>query len=114
MNRSYCSGVKICVGDGCNYAVSTKQRINRCSCKGHDKMELIPSGPCNCHLAYLYPLDEKNDGHRWIVALSAEKRGKLHNHPAPAEWKIPPNVLQDITLQRIFILDQRMFRRGLV
>ena len=97
VNRSYCSGVKICAGDGCIYAVLMKQRINRCSCKGHDKMGLIPSGPCNCHLAYLYPLDEKNDGRRWIVALSAEKRGKLHNHPAPAEWKIPPNVLQDTT-----------------
>ena len=30
-NRSYCSGVKICGGDGCNYALATKQRINGCS-----------------------------------------------------------------------------------
>jgi len=29
MNRSYCSGVKICAGEGCNYTVSTKQKINR-------------------------------------------------------------------------------------
>jgi len=43
-----------------------KQRTNRCSCKDHDKIGLIPSDPCNCHLAYLYPLDEKNDGRRWI------------------------------------------------
>ena len=95
VNRSYCSGVKICGGDGCNYTVSTKQRINRCS--KHDKMGLIPSGPCNSHLVYLYPLNEKKDGCRWFMALNAEKKGNLHNHPVPAEWKIPPNILEDIT-----------------
>ena len=58
---------------------------------------LVPSGPCNCHLVYLYPPDDKRDGRQWVIALDAEKKGSLHNHPAPAEWKISPNVLEDIT-----------------
>ena len=48
INRSCCSGVKVCGGEGCNYTVSTKQRVNRCT--QHTTMSLIPSGPCNCHL----------------------------------------------------------------
>jgi len=94
VNRSYCSGVKVCGGEGCTYTVSTKQRINRC--REHTIMALIPSGPCNCHLAYVYPLDYKNDRRQWIIALNTEGKGKLHNHAVPAEWKIPPNVLKDI------------------
>lgn len=60
MNRSYCSGVKMCGGEGCTYTVSTKQRVNRC--EEHKKMALVPSGCCNCHLVYVYPLDSKTDG----------------------------------------------------
>ena len=92
MNRSYCSGVKVCGGEGCNYTVSTKQRVNRCT--QYTTMALILSGPCNCHLVYVYPPDDKKDGRRWV---NAEGEGKLHNHAAPAEWKIPPNVLEDIS-----------------
>ena len=95
INCSYCSGVKVCGGEGCTYTVSTKQRVNRCT--EHTTMALIPSGPCNCHLVYVYPPDDKNDGRRWVIALNGEGKGKLHNHPAPAEWKIPPNVLEDIS-----------------
>ena len=95
INRAYCSGVKVCGGEGCTYTVSTKQRVNRCT--EHTTMALIPSGPCNCHLVYVYPLDDKNDGRRWVIAINSEGKGKLHNHAAPAEWKIPPNVLEDIS-----------------
>ena len=91
MNCSYCSGVKVCGGEGCYYTVSTKQRVNRCTQR--TIMALIPSGPCNCHLVYVYPPD---DGCRWVIALDAEGKGKLHNHAAPAEWKIPPNVLEEL------------------
>ena len=56
-----------------------------------------PSGPCNCHLVYVYPPDDKKDGRRWVIGLNAEGKGKLHNHAAPAEWKIPPNALEDIS-----------------
>ena len=52
-NRSYCSGVKICAGEGCDYTVSMKQKINRC--KEHPSMALQPTGPCSCHIVYTYP-----------------------------------------------------------
>ena len=93
MNRSYCSGVKVCGGEGCNYTVSTKQRVNRCT--QYTTMALISSSPCNCHLVYVYPPDDRKG--RWVIGLNAEGKGKLHNHAAPAEWKIPPNVLEDIS-----------------
>ena len=87
----------MCGGEGCTYTVSMKQRVNRCRTKEYEKVALLPSGPCNCHLVYAYPVDDKTDGRRWILALNADGRGKLHNHLAPAEWKIEPHVLQDIT-----------------
>ena len=95
VNRSYCSGVKVCGGEGCSYTVSTKQRVNRCS--EHTAMGLILSGPCNCHLAYVYPSDELRDGRRWVIALNAGNKGHLHNHDPPAEWRILPNVIKDIS-----------------
>ena len=51
-NRSYCAGVKVCGGEKCNYAVSNKQKINRC--REHPKLALLPTGPCPCHLVYVY------------------------------------------------------------
>ena len=57
VNRSYCSGIKICGGENCQYAVSTKQRLNRCA--EHSDMALVPTGPCTCHLAYVYPKNAK-------------------------------------------------------
>ena len=43
-NRSYCSGVKVCAGEGCTYTVSTKQRVNRCT--HHKNAALLSTGPC--------------------------------------------------------------------
>ena len=95
VNRSYCSGVKVCGGgENRQYAVSTKQRLNRCA--EHGDMALVPTGPCTCHLAYVYPKNATEDGRRWFVALSNEKKGSFHNHPLPSEWKIPPHLLKDI------------------
>ena len=94
VNRSYCSGVKVCVGDNCQYAISTKQCLNRCA--EHSDMALVPTGPCTCHLAYIYPKNATEDGRRWFVALSHEKKENFHNHPLPSEWKIPPHLLQEI------------------
>ena len=59
-NRSYCAGVKVCAGEGCDYTVSNKQRINRC--KDHPKMALSSTGSCGCHLAYIYPKEPEKDG----------------------------------------------------
>ena len=95
VNRSYWSGVKAYGGEGCGYTVSTKQRVNWCS--EHKAMGLILSGPCNCHLAYVYPCDELHDGRRWVIALKAANKGNLHNHNPPAEWRILPNVIKDIS-----------------
>ena len=40
--RSYCSGVKVCANEGCNYTVSTKQKINQC--KEHQSVGLHATG----------------------------------------------------------------------
>lgn len=72
VNRSYCSGVKVCGGENCQYTVSTKQRLNRCAERGD--MALVPTGPCTCHLAYVYPKNATEDGRHWFVVLSNEKR----------------------------------------
>ena len=95
MNRSYCTGVKVCGGSNCTYTVTTKQKVNQY--KEHSKMALVPTGTCSCHLAYVYPKNFKEDGRRWFVALSCEKSQKIHNHSPPSEWKILPHVIQDIT-----------------
>ena len=31
------------------------------------------------------------------MALNAEKKGSLYNHPVPAEWKILLNILENVT-----------------
>jgi len=67
-NRSYCSGVKVCANEECNYTVSTKQKINRC--KEHLSMGLRATGSCSCHIAYMYPKYVKNNGRHWFIALS--------------------------------------------
>ena len=93
-NRSYCSGVKRCAGDKCTYTVSNKQKVNRC--KDHLTSSLVSSGPCCCHIAYLYPEDFENDNRRWFMALCSQN-SEMHNHPPPSEWKITPRVLSDIS-----------------
>ena len=61
-------------------------------------MGLLPSGPCSCCLAYVYPQNIMEDGCRWFVTLNAEKgnAGSIHNHSLPSEWKLPPHVVRDI------------------
>ena len=94
-NRSYCSGVKKCGMESCQYVVSTKQKVNRC--EDYRTMALISSGPCSCYVVYLCPLNPTEDRRRWFVVFNAEKNEYIHNHPPPSEWKISPAVLQDIT-----------------
>jgi len=94
-NRAYCSGVKVCAGEGCTHTVSTKQRTNRCT--QHKTAALVSTGPCNCYITYVYPQNALEDGRRWFVVLNAEQKGPLHNHDSPAEWRIAPNILREIT-----------------
>ena len=76
MNRSYCTGIKICGGENCTYTVTTKQKVNQC--KEHSKMALVPTGACSCDLAYVYPKNMNEDGCKWFVALSCEKSQTMH------------------------------------
>ena len=94
-NRSYCSGVKKCAGDECEYTVSKKQKINRCL--HHPTSALIPTGPCSCHMVYVYPEEPHRDGRRWFMVLNSQSSLQMHNHPPPSEWKISPRVLNDIS-----------------
>ena len=95
MNRSYCSGVKVCAHEGCTYTVSTKQKINRC--KEHPSMGFRVTGPCSCHIAYIYPKDVEHDGRHWFVALNTGSGSSIHNHPLLSEWRMSPKVLSDIS-----------------
>ena len=102
VNGSYCSEVKVCGAENCQYAVSTKQHLNRCD-QHRDNMALVPTGPCSCHLAYVYPKDAANDGKRWFLAVSSEKENSFHNHPLPSEWKIPPQDIQQVEMRNVLI-----------
>ena len=93
-NRSYCSGVKMCAGEGCDYTVTTKQK-NRC--KEHPSMALQPTGPCTCHIVFIYPKELQNDGRRWFIAMNTGSGSSMHNHSPPSEWKVCPRVLLDIS-----------------
>ena len=95
VNRSYCSGVKMCAGNQCTYTVSNKQKINRC--KDHPTSSLVSSGPCCCHMVYIYPEDPQADGRRWFMVLNSLNNSQIHNHLPPSEWKISPKVLNDIS-----------------
>ena len=61
----------MCAAETCTYTVSTKQQVNRC--KEHPLMGLLPSGPCSCCLAYVYPPNAMEDGCHWFVTLNADK-----------------------------------------
>ena len=94
-SKSYCSGVKMCAAENCTYTVSTKQRVNRCEDHRMLHMGLLPTGPCTCCIAYVYPLNVTEDGRHWFVVLNAGT-GEVHNHSLPSEWKISPDVVKDI------------------
>ena len=98
VNRSYCSGVKKCAGDECVYTVSKKQKINQCL--QHPTSALIPTGPCSCHMVYVYPEEPHKDGRRWFMV---------------SEWKISPRVLDDIsnTMSRNSHITPKEIQKGL-
>jgi len=89
-NQSYCSDVKVCTGEQCTCSVSTKQQVNRCPEHVHEKMAL---GTCTCYIMHVYPENaQEDDRRRWFVALNAEKKDEIRNHPLPLErnpkcWK---------------------------
>jgi len=95
LNRSYCSGVKMCAHEGCTYTVSTKQKINRCS--EHNSMGLSATGPCTCHVAYIFRKNIEQDGRHWFIALNSGSSDGIHNHPPPSERKALPKVLSNIS-----------------
>ena len=60
-------------------------------------MGLQASGPCSCHIVYIYPKDVMNNGRCWFLALSTSNGNSIHNHSLPSEWKVSPKVLTDIS-----------------
>ena len=60
VNRSYCSGVKMCAANQCTYTISNKQNINQC--KDHPTSSLVSLGPCCYHMVYIYPEDPQAVG----------------------------------------------------
>ena len=82
-NRSYCSGVKVYANEGCNYTVSTKQKINQC--KEHQSKDLHATGLCSCRIAYIYPKGAKCNGRHWFIVLNTDNGSSIHNHSFPSE-----------------------------
>jgi len=76
----------MCAGDGCDYTVSNKQRIN--CWENHPNFALSYTGTCNCHLVYVYPKQPEVDGRQWFIAFNTDGGSQMHNHPPPSEWKI--------------------------
>ena len=77
-------------------------------------MALLSSGSCSCYITYIYPKNKVEDGRRWFVVLNADKTDAMHNHHPPSEWRIPPNVLSDITrtAQRNFSVTPKEVQKG--
>ena len=48
-------------------------------------------------LTYVYPSDESHDGCRWVIALNEDNKAQLHNYNPPAEWRILPKVVKDMS-----------------
>ena len=89
VRRGPCEGVKKCAGPDCNYAVSNRQKVNRCI---HHKgnFSLVSTGPCPAHMVYIWPCSD--DGRRWVGIVP----GTQHNHDKPAPHVMSSKVKEDI------------------
>ena len=90
VRRGPCEGVKKCSGSlTCNYVVSNKQKVNRCTDHSANS-PLVSTGACPAHMVYIWPCQD--DGRRWVGVVP----GTDHNHPKPAPHVMSSKVKEDI------------------
>ena len=71
IRRSVFHGIKCCRVEECTYAISTRQKVNRCGAHATEK-KLKSSKDCSINIFYLWPEDES--GHRsWIRVVNPTK-----------------------------------------
>ena len=87
LRRAPCEGIKVCSFPDCTYAVSNRQRKNKC--KSHSKThKLKTTGPCPAQLIYAWPTND--DGRRWMGIVPGPDL--KHNHSKPAPHRISQEV----------------------
>lgn len=98
----------LCAGDQCEYTVSNKQKINWCT--HHPISTLISTGPCNCHIMYVYPHKDKR---WWFMVLNSQNNPKcmiIHPHPS-VNFLQESKLIYIMLCQEILISLQKMLRR---
>lgn len=60
-------------------------------------MGLRVTGPCSCHIAYIYPKNVEHDARCWFIALNTGSGSSIHNQLSPSKWRVSPKVLSDIS-----------------
>ena len=87
LKRAPCEGIKVCSYPDCSYAVSNRQKKNKC--KSHFKTHTLQmTGPCPAHILYAWPTND--DGRRWMGIVSGPDL--KHNHRKPAPHRISQEV----------------------
>ena len=87
LRRAPCEGIKVCSFPDCTYAVSNRQKQNRC--KSHAKThKLKMTGPCPAQIMYAWPTND--DGRRWMGIVPDPDL--KHNHSKPAPHRISQEV----------------------
>lgn len=85
LKRAPCEGIKVCSFPDCSYAVSNRQKQNKC--KAHATThKLKMTGPCPAHIVYAWPTND--DGRRWMGIVPGTK----HNHSKPAPHRVSHEV----------------------
>ena len=80
VKRAPCEGIKVCSYPDCSYAVSNRQKNNKC--KSHAKThKLQMTGPCPAQILYAWPTND--DGRRWMGIVPGPDLKHNHRKPAP-------------------------------
>lgn len=80
LRRAPCEGIKVCSFTDFTYAVSNRQKKNKC--ERHATTHWLQStGPCPAQLLYAWPTND--DGRRWMGIVPSENLKNNHVKPAP-------------------------------